>query len=222
MRSNITVKFAPSALGRYAVKPASRPLPTRWATTMPLTRFAILLAIQVLFVRCAIAGQSQDSCRSKVPASLAKALHTKYPELRLPLAKDGEPMQVQLSKKHGHGECVLVATGDFDGNGLADVAVLLKNRRTEKLMLVSALRESGGWSLFELPTWCNSISNCYVAAAGPGKYEMTESFDYTKGSPNSRERIVSSNQVIVSGTPESTGIVHAFVRGQWLYVWVSD
>lgn len=180
-----------------------------------------LLAVCFLSASAAFA-ESRDSCLSKIPASLAQTLHAKYPEFRLPLAKEGEPTQVQWSRKHQHGDCVLVATGDFDGNGLADVAILLPHKSTEKVILVSALRRGRDWSVSELPSWCNSISNCYVATARPGRYEMTEFFDYTAESPNSRERITSRNQVIVSGTPESTSIVHAYVGGQWLYVWVSD
>jgi hypothetical protein len=149
-------------------------------------------------------------------------LNAKYPEFRLPLATDGEPTQVEYSRKHGHGDCVLVASGDFDSNGRIDIALLLSHKRTDKVILVSALRKARDWAIFELPTWCNSISNCYVATGGPGKYEMTQSFDYTAESPNSRERIASASQVIVSGTPESTGIVHAYVHRQWVHVWVSD
>jgi hypothetical protein len=138
------------------------------------------------------------------------------------LAKDGEPTQVEFSRKQGHGNCVLVTSGDFDGNGLKDVAVLMSHKHTKKVILVSALRMHDGWSIFELPTWCDSISNCYVATGRPGKYEMTQSFDYTAESPDSREQLLSANQVILSGTPESTTVVHVYVQHHWLYVWVSD
>lgn len=215
--ANSAVKFALRA--GTALKRS--PVASRWPTTVRSLRAFCLLAVSLLSASAA-AAESRDHCLSRIPTSLAQALNAKYPEFRLPLAKEGEPSQVQWSRKHRHSDCVLVATGDFDGNGLADIAMLLPHKNTEKVILVSALYSGRDWSVFELPTWCNSISRCYVAAAGPGKYEMTESFDYAAESPNSRERIDSQNQVIMSGTPESTGIVHAYISGQWLYVWGSD
>ena len=82
---------------------------------MPLLRVVGLVSIHLLLVPGAFAGQDRDPCLSRVPTALAKALLTKYPEFRLPLTKDGEPTQVEFSRKHGHSECVLVTTGDFDG-----------------------------------------------------------------------------------------------------------
>lgn len=187
-----------------------------------MVRLICFLVISLCPLSVAIAGERQDACIAAIPTSLATILLTKYPEFRLPLFKDGDPTQIQWGRKHGRGGCVLVAVGDFDGNSLSDLVILLPHKLTQKVMLVSALRQGQDWSIFELPTWCDSISSCYVGTGRPGKYEMTESFDYTTISPNSREKIVSQNRVIVSGTPESTGIVHAFIRERWLYVWVSD
>ena len=184
--------------------------------------FTCLIACNLLWTQNAVAEQAQDSCLSKVPPSLAKLLLTKFPDFRLPLVKDGQPSQIEYSQKQGYGDCVLVTIGDFDGNRLQDVAILLPRKLSEKVILVGALQGPKGWSVFKLPSWCESVSSCYVGTDQPGKYEMTESFDYTTTSPDSRERITSKNQVIVAGTPESTGIVYAYIKKHWLYVWVSD
>lgn len=198
------------------------PYVKRWATKVLLLPILSLFGTYFLISPNAFAGQIENSCLSKIPLSLGKVLVMKYSEFRLPHALDGEPSQVKFSRKQGLGDCVLVTTGDFDGNGLTDIAVLLPHRHTKKVILVSALRRRGGWSIYQLPTSCKSISNCYVATSPPGTYEMTQSFDYTSESPNSRARISSINQVVESGIPESTSVIHAYVQKHWQYVWVSD
>jgi len=183
---------------------------------------ALICVFVVVMPGLALAGQTGDVCNKEIPNSLAKVLATQFPEYRLPRLVDADPDVTVYRRANKLDPCALVATGDFDGIAKGDVAILLSHRTSKKALLVAALRRSKDWSLYPLRTWCESISSCYVETGQAGKYKMTESYDYTKGDPDSREQLVSTNQVIISGTPESTAIAYVFQKGRWQYVWISD
>jgi hypothetical protein len=88
--------------------------------------------------------------------------------------------------------------------------------------LIAALRDRSSWTIYDLPTWCNGPLRCYVKTQKPGVYTRTESFPDPPSEPDDKEEIRSKHDSILSGTLESTGIVHVFKEGSWQHVWVSD
>jgi hypothetical protein len=113
-----------------------------------------------------------------------------------------------------------VATGDFDGAGRRDIALLLTDERLQVVRLVAAL-DHATWTIFELPTWCKSIATCYVLAHPPGHFQRSEALSHPVSSPE-REEITSENDMVVSGTLEATGVYYVYDALGWNYVWVSD
>jgi hypothetical protein len=169
----------------------------------------------------ALAGaDGADVCQQKVPASLRSLLDEKFRGFRLPRLSDQDADSTEFNKHEGGDGCITVATGDFDGNGQKDIAVLLANRGSVRLVV--ALRLATSWAVYRLPTWCGTVRTCYVQTEKPGLFKRTEALDTPLSSPDEREQITSQTENVFSGTLESTGIVYVHSRGKWHYVWVSD
>jgi len=109
-----------------------------------------------------------DPCSSRIPKTLANSLAKLYPEYRLPQMNDHLPDDIAYDKKNGGDGCLSVAIGDFNGDKKRDIAVLLTNKEKTKVILVAALKLNNGWKIDQLPTWCESMTRCYVQKLQPG------------------------------------------------------
>jgi hypothetical protein len=118
-------------------------------------------------------------------------------------------------------ECFTVARGDYDGNLLQDIAVLLPSENGHGVRLVVGIQTKRSWNFFALPNWCETIERCYVATVEPGTFTRTEALDGPVAG-DEREAIKTTTDSVESGTLESTAVVHNYIDGKWVYVWVSD
>ncbi|MEI9987313.1 MAG: hypothetical protein WDN69_31665 [Aliidongia sp.] len=66
-----------------------------------------------------------------------------------------------------------VAAGRFRGKDEQDIALLLAPISGTAPRLVVAVRRGQVWLIHRLPTYCEQIAYCYVAAGKPGKYDRT-------------------------------------------------
>jgi hypothetical protein len=164
---------------------------------------------------------STDVCEQKVPASLTRALNTKFPGFRLPRLGDQDRYGTDFNKHAGGDGCITVAMGDFDGDGQKDIAVLLTSRKSKAARLVVGLRRAASWTIDRLPTWCGTTDRCYVETAKPALFKRAGELDSPLSS-GEREQIKSQTENVLSGTVESTGIVYVYSKGTWQYVRVSD
>jgi hypothetical protein len=127
------------------------------------------------------AADQPDICDKKTPAPLKQVLTAKFPGFRLARVSDQDRDAMKASKKAGGDGCLTVTQGDFDGDGNQDVALLLTkttgNGKTDSVRLIAALRRAGAWSVYRLPTWCRTISSCYVQTEKPGVFKRTEALD---------------------------------------------
>jgi hypothetical protein len=173
-----------------------------------------------------ICGAETDICDQKVPSSLKRVLAEKYPGFRPGLMNDQDPDATRDNQKRGGDGCLTVSIGDFDGNGIKDVAVLMtrgvSNRKTDTVRLVIALQRPGTWALYPLKTWCATIDSCYVQTERPGLYNRAETLDGPVSEPGERTTLRSRNDVVLSGTLEAVAIVYAYSSGKWIHVWLSN
>ena len=181
-----------------------------------------LTFIALVLAQALPAAGTADVCEQKVPASLRSALKKKFPGFRPPRLGDQDADSTEFNRHAGGDGCITVARGDFDGDGQKDVAILLTNGKSDDVRLVVALRRATSWAIYRLPTWCGSISACYVETVKPGLFKRTESLDIPLSSPDERDYLRSRTENVLSGTVEATGIVYAHSGGKWRYVWVED
>jgi hypothetical protein len=183
-------------------------------------RFAAAFFATALLV-CPRPGEGgTDVCEQKVPASLKSALNAKFPGFR-PAYSTDQTIDVEVNKPGGD-RCMAVASGDFDGDGKKDIAILLTNPQAGAVRLVVALRRNTSWAISQLPTWCTTVNTCYVQTVKAGSFKRSESLDSPPTLPDERDQIESKTDNVMSGTLEATGIVYVYSKGKWRYVWISD
>jgi hypothetical protein len=122
-----------------------------------------------------LAGPARDACRLQIPPLLVRQLEARYPKNRLPSASDSRSMCVKDHVRRGTGNCLLVTSGDFDGNGQEDIAVLMpavKKRVAPKL--VAARRLGSDWKLEEVPAGpYGAVERLVLTSLPPHDYKET-------------------------------------------------
>lgn len=186
--------------------------------------FAVLALIccTTTLSKPAWAGDVSDACTAKVPKPLIDILMRKFKGYRLPRVADQSNEDIALSERFGGDSCLAIASGDFGGHRKNDFAILLTNENRTKVRLIAALSIGTSWSIYELPTWCNAASRCYVQVKKPGIYQRTESLSSPIVDPKEKDMLASKHENILSGTLEATGVVYVFQKNSWHYVWISD
>jgi hypothetical protein len=167
-------------------------------------------------------GAPQDLCKQKIPAALNDVLRVQFPRFRPARLTDQSGDDTRLNKRSGGDGCVSVGIGDFDGDGQKDIALLMTNGQPNSIRLVVALTRGRSWTISRLPTWCATISRCYVRTVKPGLYKRSLADASPISSPDERDQIESKTENVMSGTTEATGVVYVYIQGRWRYVWVSD
>lgn len=186
-----------------------------------VAKTSILATMLCVFASFATAAAAKD-CSQNLPPSLVRLLADRFPKYREPSLTDLDQQSVAFDRQEGGDGCFATATGDFDGNGAKDVAVLLVPIEEGKPLLTVALRRKNAWSIHQLPTFCNDITFCYVKTEKPGTYVRSESLDGPLTGPDERMTISSKAMSVLSGRVESTAVVYAYSKGHWRYVFVSD
>jgi hypothetical protein len=183
----------------------------------------LLLMLSLLPSRHALSASAVE-CREKIAPSVAKILVERFPDLRVPQLRDLDPESIDYDLSGGGDGCFAVANGDFERNGQQGSAILLMPRRGDggAPQLIVALPRSRSWRVYRLPTFCDSITFCYVKTKKPGTYRRSAALDFPPVRPDERVSLTTTHPVVLSGRLESTGVVYAYFRGRWLHVWVSD
>ena len=165
---------------------------------------------------------ADDACEKLIPASLREALSKKLADFRIAKATDQLYDDPKWNTDYKEGQCLTVASADFDGDKKKDFAFFIVHKNTKTPKLIAALSRGKQWSLAQLPIWNEHIQGCYVEPAKPGTYEHTMSYEFKQSNTNEREKVTTKNTSIVAGLVGSTGVVYVYEKGQWLYVWASD
>jgi len=166
---------------------------------------------------------ASDACLVQLSKTLIHQLETKFPKYRIALSTDKRTGEDKWdSYYYKPGDCRFVASADYDGNGDSDYALFMVDKMSSKPHLIVALHRKPQWLISELPQWNATIAACYVENIEPGTYNHTESSEFTPSKSNERGRIVTTNFSVLAGKEESTGIVYAYQKQKWIYVWISD
>jgi hypothetical protein len=182
--------------------------------------------IKAAFVACVVLpslAYASDACLGQIPNSLVHQLEATYPNYRIALSTDKRMGDAEWDKLYYKpGMCRFVASADYDGDGVSDYALFMVDKTSMKPHLIVALQRKPRWLISELPQWNGNIAACYVENIEPGAYKHTQSYDFTPNTSNERENIVATNVSVIAGKEESTGVVYAYQKMKWIYVWVSD
>jgi len=178
--------------------------------------------VGVCLVSATAHAREPDGCQLRFPRSLAAAKEKRFPDHRLPRVAD-VPRRDRLAwiGRQGGDECLLVATGDFDGDGSLDIAAVLPARKGDTPILVAALYTRGTWNLTQLPFWDHTAARAYVNLLPPGAYHMTLSADHPLEAAE-RASFTSSRVGFVSGAMEATGVAYFADQGAFVYIWIAS
>jgi hypothetical protein len=187
------------------------------------TTMRLLIAI-VLGLAHSVAADGQtvvDACRAKIPPSVGQALTQRFPAYRLPFVTDSLGEDSDFDRANGGNGCLLVASGDFDGDGQKDFAVGLTPKRAKVPLVAVVLSRKNAWLMSTVKSWVDAPMRLYVTTAPPGVYTRTEALDGPL-KPTERQSLRCTHAAVVVGATESTGIVYCYANKRWLHVWVSD
>jgi hypothetical protein len=187
--------------------------------TIPTFILAIMLAAGMR-----TAGQTNsdsDMCRALLPTTIQRALTKHFPGYRLPQLTDSLEEDVKYQRAQGGNGCLLVASGDFDGDGVIDFAVGLVSKRDASAFVVVVRRRGNNWLFSRLMKASTPAIQLYVATAKPDHFMRTRSSDRPL-QPGERESMVCPHGAVIFGATESSGIAHCYLNGRWPYVWISD
>jgi hypothetical protein len=180
-----------------------------------------MLASVLAIILSALSGQeARDACATDLPQAVKSAAARLFPGYRLPKQSDNLDEDIKFNLEHGGDGCLGVASGDFNGDGKKDFAFLVAGK--SKVWLAVAMSRGESW-LLEKVWFAGDTGDrirLYVDTAAPGKFDdlgLSESLE-----PGQVETFTSDNEVIVTGTTESTGIAFMRTPKGWVHVWISD
>jgi hypothetical protein len=162
-----------------------------------------------------------DACVTAIPSAVARALTKRFPVYRLPRVADSLAEDVRFNLEQGGTGCQLVATGDFDGDGIDDFAVGLLAKDGNSSVLAVALARKGTWQVSKLTSWFDDANRLYVGTVPPGIHRREEPLEGPLA-PNERSSLRCEHVAVIVGTSEATGIVYCYVSKRWLHVRVLD
>lgn len=183
----------------------------------------LILSAVLLSTLASNAVEAKDSCAPQIPKSLRASLGHTFPAFRPPAESDNLPEDIEYNKKNGGTGCLGVAAADLNGDKKKDYVLALTPLKGKAPKVVIALRTAKDWSFHELMAGVTDARfRQYVDTVEPGKYERTEALEGGDGPNGDMESMVCPNSGALIGATESTGVVHCYINGKWLFAWVSD
>jgi hypothetical protein len=145
-----------------------------------------------------------------------------FPRYRLPRLSDNLEEDRAYYRRQGHSGCLGVTSGDFNGDGSEDSAVLLRAIDGRSAVLVAALRVGPEWQAQTLRRFeKRELLNLYVTTVAPGEYKRAE---YLDGPLEAGEVAAfrSERHGIATGTTEASSVLYFWTPERWIHVWASD
>lgn len=167
-------------------------------------------------------------CEAKLPDSLRQSLHEKYPAYRVAEVSDYYKEDVDLHKKNfDRDPCLSVASGDVDGDGSVDFAVLITDKSRHTILVAARNVAGNTWVISELsdfgnegpsrsyvdPLPADSYQDMYATDRGPSDYVPE---------PGRVKRYKAVHPGFIAGTIESSGVGYFFTGKRWVHLWLSD
>jgi hypothetical protein len=186
----------------------------------------MVVLLSIAFV--AISQGASDPCTVAIPPDLANAVQSRFPSFSLPAAADNTAQATEYDRQTGGDGCLRVASGDYDGDGREDRAVLLTSNEEggsggHRILVVVGFDQPAGWVLSVLRSVdYMTRASAYVTTVPAGEYRRTESLPVPPTEPGEVELLRSDVAAVATGTLESSQVVYVWKGGCWEHVWVSD
>jgi hypothetical protein len=182
----------------------------------------MLCALVVAFASSprSASADSGDACSVQLPPSLVEALKLAFPRFRAPLVADNYAEDIDTNRKSGGTGCLGVDSGDYDGDGTKDFAVVLTGEDGDSAVVVAALQRGKHWDLKALVRE-SGRKRLYVQTVPPGHYDATGSSEDPKDT-GGLETLMCPHSGILTGATESTGVIYCLVSASWKRVVVAD
>ena len=208
----------PRRHGSLPCGPSTSPL----GNMVDLVTRLVLCVLVVAFAASArsASADSGDACRAPLRRSLIDALKSAFPKFRAPLVADNFAEDIAANRKSGGTGCLGVDSGDYDGDGTKDFAVVLTGEDGDSAVVVAALQRGKEWVLKALVRE-SGRKRLYVQTVPPGHYDATGSSEDPKET-GGLETLTCPHSGILTGTTESTGVIYCLVSGSWKEVVVAD
>ena len=194
----------------------------------PLLKLSSVLALLVVGFSELAHATTLGTCESKLPEALRQSLHEKYPAYRVAEVSDYYKEDVDLHKKNSAGDpCLSVASGDVDGDGSLDFAMLITDKSRHTILVAARNVAGKTWVISELSDFGNEgPSRSYVDQLPPDSYEDMYATD--KGpsdyvpEPGRVKRYKAVHPGFIAGTIEASGVGYFFTGKRWVHLWLSD
>jgi hypothetical protein len=160
--------------------------------------------------------------------ALQRTLRRHFPGFSIPSCEDYDPALVHGLQEAYQAEgrsapyVPFACVGDFDGNALPDIALLLKNRHGECLLVALHQTSRGTFRSYRLDHWKQRD-----ASSDSGKMEL-----YLERTPSGEVRYIAghgesasmqlNHDGITEGLAEASTKLYYFRRGRYWSVWTND
>jgi hypothetical protein len=163
-----------------------------------------------------------DACAALVPPTLQAAIVRSYPGFRPVSVSDYTAEVIRRERQyHGGSSCLGVASADVDGDGRADVGLLIVSEPGHVLVLAARSVTPSSWRLEKLADFGDGgPAQSYVGVVEAGSYEDLGLSD--KKAPGQLARYKSAHPGFSAGTIDSSGVAYFFTGKRWVHLWVAD
>jgi hypothetical protein len=143
---------------------------------------------------------------ANIPATVTAQLDSQYPHWRLHLV---DPGAQEFVKKNSLSDNPAVARGDFNGDGLEDVGLLIDHDTHCQLIIAHKLQGAGGYQLFSFEE--NRADYLLVSRKGKGGYDH-----------NTKKGFVFPHDSVEANTFEQSARAYIFTDSKYYVAQTSD
>ena len=164
----------------------------------------------------------QDNCACIIPADLKTVIEDKFSQYRCPIESDNLQEDIQQNIVDGKNGCLSVVSGDFDGNGKMDYAIILTNKSDQGAFFIVARNTKEGWVVEPIKKMTDGRSRLYVEVIGPGIYKNMFSTREKKYNIAEVPAIRSKRPGVVFGRTEASATAYFWTPKGWVHLYLGD
>jgi hypothetical protein len=158
---------------------------------------------------------------SPAPA-LLQVMHRTFPGYDLPpiTTFSSDTLEILSSEMHGKAAVPFACVGEFDGNGLPDVALFLKNRRSQWIFVAFHQKNRGTFRSYLLRRWrgTNGKIRVYIGREPRGKVQYLHTVNNQLEEGLMHLKYDGITEVFV----EEAALLHYFWRGKYRHIHTAD
>lgn len=165
-----------------------------------------------------------DPCGRIVPDTLLTIVNARFQGFRLPRESDSAPENAERTRQSGDSGCLLVTTGEFDGEEGRDLGVILiaSPNGDRVRLIVARQRKENTWQVDQLTEWGRGPADLYLRRIPPGVYRATGDVAEDELEADARLSHESRHDGLEIGMAESSALGYFWDGERWLHVQLSD